>query len=221
MRVEIFIYIATRSHVSFSKRRIKAIQIERMMHSQRERDSTREYTWLIDKISDIDRKVLTSVRHVRGDAVVYEMLSGQEPRIADRRSELRNAVERLSISGGSLRTPLSNLSRFSEIIAADAARQSDDPRARTPTDLNCKLISLLCSQPPSAYHLSPIRDAVARHMHLAVARARILPGISSNLKRAGVLTGVPGIRATFHSRGARGGRSSIIVKFCIESHRWD
>jgi len=44
-----------------------------------------------------------------------------------------------------------------------SARQSDDPRARTPTDLNCKLISLLCSQPPSAYHLSPIRDAVARH----------------------------------------------------------
>lgn len=39
------------------------------------------------------------------------------------------------------------------------------PRARTPTDLNCKLISLLCSQPPRecVYHLSPIRDAVARH----------------------------------------------------------
>lgn len=88
---------------------------------------------------------------------------------------------------------LSNLSRFSEIIAAAAARQSDDPRARTPMDLNCKLISLLCSQPPSAYHLSPIRDAVARHAsHRLVARARTLPGISSNLKRAGVLTGAPG-----------------------------
>lgn len=134
------------------------------MRSQCKRESTREYTWLIDKIGDIDREILTSMRHVRGDIVVYEVLSGQEPRIAGRRGELRNAVERLSISRGSLRSPLSNLSRFSEIIAADAARQSDDSRARTPTDLNCKLISLLCSQPPSAYHLSPIRDAVARRV---------------------------------------------------------
>lgn len=96
--------------------------------------------------------------------------SGQEPRSrairASRTSFEMQSNDSRSRADLPARAPLSNLSRFSKIIGArcGAARQSDDPRARTPTDLNCKLISLLCSQPPSAYHLSPIRDAVVRHV---------------------------------------------------------
>lgn len=160
-------YTSSQNPTSFSrkKKKEKRKQLKSSLwYSQRKRESTQEYTWLINKIGDIDREVLTSVWHVREDAIVYEAFSGQEPQIADRRSELRNAVERLSISRGSHRSPVIEPIQVQRNDHRErAARQSDDPRARTPTDLNCKLISLLCSQPPSAYHLSSIRDAVAQH----------------------------------------------------------